>query len=63
VHVSEHAEFGTVREIGQLYRFSRSPSGPQVHTPQPGEHTRVVLAELGYDDAAIADLLERKIVA
>jgi crotonobetainyl-CoA:carnitine CoA-transferase CaiB-like acyl-CoA transferase len=63
VHVSEHAEFGTVREIGQLYRFSRSPSGPQTHTAQPGEHTRAVLAELGYNADAIADLFERKIVA
>jgi crotonobetainyl-CoA:carnitine CoA-transferase CaiB-like acyl-CoA transferase len=63
VHVSEHAQFGTVREIGQLFRFSRTASGPHKHTAQPGEHTRSVLAELGYDAAAVADLYERKIVA
>ncbi len=63
VHVSEHAQFGTVREIGQLFRFSRSAAGPHAHTAQPGEHTRAVLAELGYDAKAIAELYERKIVA
>jgi crotonobetainyl-CoA:carnitine CoA-transferase CaiB-like acyl-CoA transferase len=63
VHVSQHAQFGTVREIGQLFRFSRSASGPHKHTAQPGEHTREVLGELGYDAASIADLYERKIVA
>jgi crotonobetainyl-CoA:carnitine CoA-transferase CaiB-like acyl-CoA transferase len=63
VHVSQHALFGTVREIGQLFRFSRSASGPHKHTAQPGEHTREVLTELGYDAAAVADLYARKIVA
>jgi crotonobetainyl-CoA:carnitine CoA-transferase CaiB-like acyl-CoA transferase len=63
VHVSQHAQFGTVREIGQLFRFSRSASGPHTHTAQPGEHTRAVLAELGYDAGAVADLYERKIAA
>jgi crotonobetainyl-CoA:carnitine CoA-transferase CaiB-like acyl-CoA transferase len=63
VHVSEHAQFGTVREIGQLFRFSRSASGSHGHTAQPGEHTRAVLAELGYDDEAVADLYARKITA
>lgn len=63
VHVTEHAKFGTVREIGQLFRFSRSPSGDHKHTAQPGEHTREVLGELGYDAAKLADLYERKIVA
>jgi crotonobetainyl-CoA:carnitine CoA-transferase CaiB-like acyl-CoA transferase len=63
VHVSQHAQFGTVREIGQLFRFSRSASGTHGHTAQPGEHTRAVLAELGYAAEAVADLYERKIAA
>jgi crotonobetainyl-CoA:carnitine CoA-transferase CaiB-like acyl-CoA transferase len=63
VHVTEHAQFGTVREIGQLFRYSRSAAGPHKHTAQPGEHTREVLSELGCDAAAILDLYERKIVA
>jgi crotonobetainyl-CoA:carnitine CoA-transferase CaiB-like acyl-CoA transferase len=63
VHVTQHAQFGSVREIGQLFRFSRSASGSHGHTAQPGEHTRAVLAELGYDAEAVADLYERKITA
>jgi len=63
VHVTEHAQFGTVREIGQLFRYSRSAAGAHKHTAQPGEHTREVLSELGYDAAAMSDLYERKIVA
>jgi crotonobetainyl-CoA:carnitine CoA-transferase CaiB-like acyl-CoA transferase len=63
VHVSQHGQFGTVREIGQLFRFSRSASGSHGHTAQPGEHTRSVLAELGYDGEAVADLYKRKIAA
>ena len=36
---------------------------PRAHAPTLGQHTREVLRELGYDEAAIAALVERKVVA
>jgi crotonobetainyl-CoA:carnitine CoA-transferase CaiB-like acyl-CoA transferase len=37
--------------------FSESPAGIRRHAPQFGEHGTEVARELGYDDAAIAELL------
>ena len=63
IYCSEHPEFGRLREIGPLFRLSRSQRAGRGHAPLCGEHTRVLLSELGYDAAAIDDLYERKIVA
>jgi crotonobetainyl-CoA:carnitine CoA-transferase CaiB-like acyl-CoA transferase len=60
---SKHPQFGDVREIGPLFRLSRSRCAGHDHTPLPGEHTRIVLEELGYDDAQIDELKADKIIA
>ena len=43
-------------------KFSETPGGTRWLGPALGEHTNEVLAALGYDAAAIADLRDRKIV-
>ena len=53
-----------VRQLGVPVKLSRTP-GDHGRLPGPGlgEHTAAVLAELGYDDARIAALLEEGAVA
>lgn len=48
--------------IGQPVVLSRTPSHVASHPPAQSEHTDAILAELGYDAAAIADLHARQIV-
>ena len=42
--------------------MSASPGRIQRRAPQLGEHTDEILAELGYDEAAVADLRTRQII-
>jgi len=48
--------------VGQPIHFSRAPFAIRSATPEQGEHTDAVLAELGYDAAAIAKLHDDKAV-
>ncbi|MBR0664519.1 CoA transferase [Roseomonas hellenica] len=48
--------------IGQPVVLSRTPSHVVSHPPAQSEHTDAILAGLGYDAAAIADLHARQIV-
>jgi hypothetical protein len=43
-------------------RLSRTPGGIRQRPPTVGEHTDEILAEIGYDAAAIADLRQREVV-
>jgi crotonobetainyl-CoA:carnitine CoA-transferase CaiB-like acyl-CoA transferase len=53
---------GRVRSIGLLLRFSRSRSIARRGAPQHGEHTREVLAEMGYDAEVIAEMETRRTI-
>ena len=53
---------GTIQIVGQPVTLSRTPSEVAMHSPEPGEHTDEVLAELGYDAAAIEKLHADKVV-
>ena len=44
-------------------RLSRTPGEVRRPAPAAGAHTREVLAEVGLDDSAVADLLERGVVS
>jgi crotonobetainyl-CoA:carnitine CoA-transferase CaiB-like acyl-CoA transferase len=53
---------GDVEVVGQAIELSRTKWSVRTPTPEPGEHTDAVLRELGYGDAEIAGLRERKVV-
>jgi crotonobetainyl-CoA:carnitine CoA-transferase CaiB-like acyl-CoA transferase len=63
VYCSTHPDYGQLREIGPLFRFSRSRRAGHGHAPLRGQHTRELLAELDYDTATIDEFYARKIVA
>lgn len=58
----EHPDAGAVRLLAHPVRYDGE--APPVRRPPPriGEHTREVLAELGYDSAQIEALVESKVV-
>ncbi|MEG3164768.1 CoA transferase [Sphingomonas sp. PB2P19] len=53
----DHDSEGRVKTPGFPIRFARTPSTVERGAPQIGEHSREILAEAGYDDAAIERLL------
>jgi crotonobetainyl-CoA:carnitine CoA-transferase CaiB-like acyl-CoA transferase len=57
-----HPVLGPVRQVGLPIKLSATPGSIRTAPPLLGEHTDEILAELGYDAAAIADLRERGIV-
>ncbi len=52
----EHPTLGSVELVGQPITLSRTPWELHSPTPEAGQHTDVILHELGYDDAAIEAL-------
>jgi crotonobetainyl-CoA:carnitine CoA-transferase CaiB-like acyl-CoA transferase len=63
VYRAEYPGIGVVGMIGTLVHFSRSTARGRGYAPAAGEHTRQILAELGYDEATIAELYADKVVA
>ena len=57
-----HAKGRTVRQLGSPMRFSRTPARRDKAGPLLGEDSAAVLAELGYDAAAVRSMLEQKVV-
>jgi formyl-CoA transferase len=60
----EHGTLGTLGVVGQPINMSAAPQPETLRLPTPelGEHTDAVLAELGYDEAAIADLRKTNVI-
>lgn len=61
VQVSTHPNFGEVRELGAMLRFSRSRVGHQRHAPLLGEDTEQILTELGRSQAEIQALIRGRV--
>ena len=58
----DHPVLGTIRLVNQAVTLSRTPATMAAATPELGEHTDEVLAEIGYAAADIAGLHERGVV-
>jgi crotonobetainyl-CoA:carnitine CoA-transferase CaiB-like acyl-CoA transferase len=54
---AEHPVVGPFRSIAQPLVFSASGQRPMEPAPLVAEHTAELLAELGYDESEIADLI------
>jgi crotonobetainyl-CoA:carnitine CoA-transferase CaiB-like acyl-CoA transferase len=52
----QHPLLGRVRQFGNLITFGATPGRQERATPMVGQHTREILAEMGYGDAAVEDL-------
>ena len=57
-----HPTYGTYTVPNNPIRMSVSPPCPHGYVPGVGEHTREVLAEFGFDDAAIAKFEQMGVV-
>ena len=57
-----HKILGDVEVIGQAIELSRTPWSVRSATPEAGEHTDAVLAELGYGASDIEALRAKKVV-
>jgi crotonobetainyl-CoA:carnitine CoA-transferase CaiB-like acyl-CoA transferase len=57
-----HPQLGPLKVLAQAARLARTPSTLATATPEPGQHTDEVLAELGYGAEEIAGLRERRVI-
>ena len=54
--------YGKTRLVGQPMVLTETPSEIVQPPPERGEHTREILAEIGYDGQRVADLQQRQVV-
>jgi crotonobetainyl-CoA:carnitine CoA-transferase CaiB-like acyl-CoA transferase len=59
---TKHARYGEILQIGSLFTLSRARTRPSGDTAGKGQHSREILAELGYGDAKIDQLCADAVV-
>jgi len=59
---ADHPVVGRYRQIEPAARFSRSPQSVRRPAPLIAQHTREILVEAGYDDAAVDRLVAEGVV-
>ena len=59
----DHPRAGRVKALGHPIKFSETPAEMTRPAPLLGEHTRAILAELGYSEAEAADLIREGAVS
>ncbi|MET0988176.1 MAG: CoA transferase [Steroidobacteraceae bacterium] len=57
-----YRDFGSVKAVGVLVRLSRTPTSVDRAAPAVCQHSKEVLASLGFDSSTTATLIERKVV-
>jgi crotonobetainyl-CoA:carnitine CoA-transferase CaiB-like acyl-CoA transferase len=61
-----HHSYGKLRTVGMAIKLKKTPGRPggprELAAPTLGEHTRVILEDLGYDDSEIGDFERRAII-
>ena len=62
VHELQHPVWGPVKVLGLPVSLSRTPAHVRASAPLPGQHTREVLEELGYDRSTIEGLLAEGVI-
>ena len=62
IHEYEHPIAGRIRQPRPAARFDQTPSAIQRPAPGLGEHSREVLAELGYSDEQIETLISQGVI-
>jgi crotonobetainyl-CoA:carnitine CoA-transferase CaiB-like acyl-CoA transferase len=58
----EHSSVGKIETLGPAVKLSKSPASVRRAAPRLGEHSAEVLAEFGYSDAEIDDLLRDGVI-
>jgi crotonobetainyl-CoA:carnitine CoA-transferase CaiB-like acyl-CoA transferase len=58
----EHPAWGVIRQVGIPFRLAATPASIRTPPPTLGEDTDAILAELGFDADAIADLRSRGVI-
>ncbi|WP_299614988.1 CoA transferase [uncultured Tateyamaria sp.] len=58
----DHPTAGRVKTIGHPVKYSRTPASVDQAAPVLGQHSREVLAQVGYDSAEIEALIQSKAV-
>lgn len=62
VQVVEHPTAGKISLVGSPLKLSRTPAEVRSHPPLAGEHTEVILKELGYSEAEVNQLKSSEVI-